>query len=338
MRAWILEEQAQIEDKPLKLVEVLTPHARDNEVRIKVDVCGVCRTDIHIAEGDLPLKKSPIILGHEAVGVVDEVGKSVQRFKVGDKAGVYWLHNACGKCKYCLSQRENYCSKFKATGWDEHGGFAEYVTIPARNALPLNEIQLEPAEIAPLLCPGIAGYAAFKLTEVQRGDKLGLYGFGPTAHCVLKVAESLGIRTYVSTRSRKNIERATREGANWVADVTKKPLPCNLDAAIIFPAAGNLVEPALSHLEKGGTLVMASVSSSQIVIDNYSQNFWGRSLKTLYNVTKSDAEGFFKIIGDHGLDIRIGTNLFPFESLQDTLIQVKQGELEQPNAVIKIAE
>jgi len=338
MRAWILEEQAQIEDRPLKLVEVLTPHARDDEVRIKVDVCGVCRTDIHIAEGDLPLKKSPIILGHEAVGVVDEVGKSVQRFNVGDKAGVYWLHNSCGMCKYCLSQRENYCPEFKATGWDEHGGFAEYVTIPARYALPLNDIQLEPAEIAPLLCPGIAGYAAFKLTEVQRGDKLGLYGFGPTAHCVLKVAQSFGIRTYVSTRSRKNIERATREGANWVADVTKKPLPCNLDAAIIFPPAGNLVEPALSHLEKGGTLVMAPVSSSQIVIDNYSQNFWGRSLKTLYNVTKSDAEGLFKIIRDRELDIKIGTSLFPFESLQDTLIHVKHGELEQPNAVIKIVE
>jgi propanol-preferring alcohol dehydrogenase len=338
MRAWILEEQAQIEDRPLKLVEVLTPHARDDEVRIKVDICGVCRTDIHIAEGDLPLKKSPIILGHEAVGEVDEVGKSVQRFKVGDKAGVYWLHNACGKCKYCLSQRENYCPEFKATGWDEHGGFAEYMTIPARNALPLNDIQLEPAEIAPLLCPGIAGYAAFKLTEVQRGDKLGLYGFGPTAHCVLKVAQALGIGTYVSTRSRKNIERATREGAYWVADVTKKPLPCNLDAAIIFPPAGNLVEPALSHLEKGGTLVMAPVSSSQIVIDNYNQNFWGRSLKTLYNVTKGDAEGLFKIIRDRELDIKIGTSLFPFESLQDTLIQVKHGELEQPNAVIKIAE
>lgn len=338
MRAWILEEQAQIEDRPLKLVEVLTPHARDDEVRIKVDVCGVCRTDIHIAEGDLPLKKSPVILGHEAVGVVDEVGKSVQRFKVGDKAGVYWLHNACGMCKYCLSQRENYCPEFKATGWDEHGGFAEYVTIPARNALPLNDIQLEPTEIAPLLCPGIAGYAAFKLTEVQRGDKLGLYGFGPTAHCVLKVAQALGIGTYVSTRSRKNIERATREGANWVADVTKKPLPCNLDAAIIFPAAGNLVEPALSHLDKGGRLVMAPVSSSQIVIDNYSQNFWGRSLNTLYNVTKYDAEGFFKIIRDHGLDIKIGTSLFPFESLQDALIQVKHGALEKPNAVIKIAE
>ncbi len=338
MRAWILEEQAQIEDKPLKLVEVLTPHARDNEVRIKVDVCGVCRTDIHIAEGDLPLKKSPIILGHEAVGVVDEVGKGVQRFSVGDSAGVYWLHNSCGTCKYCLSQRENYCPDFKATGWDEHGGFAEYVTVPAWNALPLNDVLMEPAEIAPLLCPGVAGYAAFKLTETQRGEKLGLYGFGPTAFCVLKVAQSLGIETYVSTRSQINIERAISEGAYWVADASKKALPCDLDAAIIFPPAGNLVEPALSHIKKGGTLVMAPVSSSQVVIENYSKNLWGRSIKTLYNVTKSDAEGFFKVVRELELEIRVGTSQFPFEALQDTLIQVKHGELEQPNAVIKIAE
>ena len=338
MRAWILEEQAQIEERPLKLIEVPTPHARDDEVRIRVDVCGVCRTDIHVAEGDLALKGSPIVLGHEIVGVVDEVGKSVQRFSVGDSAGVYWLHNSCGTCKYCLSQRENYCPDFKATGWDEHGGFAEYVTVPAWNALPLNDVLMEPAEIAPLLCPGVAGYAAFKLTEIQRGEKLGLYGFGPTAHCVLKVAQSLGIETYVSTRSRKNIERAISEGAYWVADESKKALPCDLDAAIIFPPAGNLVESALSHIKKGGTLVMAPVSSSQVVIENYSKNLWGRSIKTLYNVTKSDAEGFFKIIRDQELDVRIGTSLFPFEALQDTLIQVKHGELEQPNAVIKIAE
>ena len=338
MRAWILEEQAQIEERPLKLIEVPTPHARDNEVRIRVDVCGVCRTDIHVAEGDLPLRKSPIILGHEAVGVVDEVGKGVQRFSVGDRAGVYWLHNSCGTCKYCLSQRENYCPDFQATGWDEQGGFAEYVTVPAGNALHLNDVLMEPAEIAPLLCPGVAGYAAFKLTETQRGEKLGLYGFGPTAHCVLKVAQSLGIETYVSTRSRKNIEHAISQGAYWVADASKKAPPCDLDAAIIFPPAGNLVEPALSHIKKGGTLVMAPVSSSQIVIENYSKNLWGRSIKTLYNVTKSDAEGFFKIIRDQEIDIRIGTSLFPFEALQDTLIQVKHGSLEQPNAVIKIAE
>jgi len=336
VKAWTLKKQAKIEHRPLELVEVPTPHPRDGEVRVKILVCGVCRTDIHIAEGDLPLRKSPVILGHEIVGIVDEVGENVKRFSVGDRAGVYWLYSSCGKCRYCLSQRENYCPEIKCTGWDEDGGYAEYVTISEEYALSLSDVRLEPAEIAPLMCPGIAGYAAFKLTGAQKGDKLGLYGFGPTAYCVLKVAQSMGIETYVSTRSAKNIESATREGAIWAADASKERMPCKLDAAVIFPPAGNLVEPVLSQLEKGGVLVMAPVSASPIVIENYSENLWGRDIRTLYNLNKSDAEEFFGIVDS--LRLKVGTSLFPFEGLQDALILAKQGRLEQPNAVIKIAD
>ena len=336
MRAWILEEQDKIEARPLKMVEVPLPRVEDDQVRIRVLVCGICRTDIHVAEGDLPLKKSPVILGHEIVGVVDEVGKNVTRFSIGDKAGVYWLHSSCKKCKYCLSQRENYCPQFKATGWDEDGGYAEYISISEDYALPLNDVPLEPSEIAPLMCPGIAGYAAFKLTEAQKGYKLGLYGFGPTAYFVLKVAKYMGMETYVSTRSSRNIERAEREGASWASDSLKEKMPCKLDAAIIFPPAGNLVEPALSQLGKGGTLVMAPVASSPIVIDNYSENLWGHSIKSLYHVKRDDAEEFFSIVGS--LNLNINTSQFPFEELQDVLILVKQGKTEHPNAVIKIAD
>jgi propanol-preferring alcohol dehydrogenase len=336
MRAWILEEQAKIEERPLKLVEVPTPHPQDGEVRLRVLVCGICRTDIHIAEGDLPLKKSPIILGHEIVGVVDEVGDNVERFSVGDQAGAYWLHSACGGCKHCLSQRENYCPEIKCTGWDEDGGYAEYVTVPAEYALPLNGVHKKPAEIAPLLCPGIAGYAAFKLTGAQKGDKLGLYGFGPTAYYVLKVAQSKGIEVYVSTRSPKNIEAARREGARWAANAAKERMPCKLDAAILFPPAGNLVEPILSQLEPGGILVMAPVSASPIKIEKYSENLWGRDIRTLYNLTRADAEEFSQIIDQ--LELKVGVNLFPFEELQEALILAKQGKLEQPNAVIQIAD
>lgn len=336
MRAWILEKQAKIEEQPLKLVEVPTPHPQDGEVRVKVLVCGVCRTDIHIAEGDLPLRKSPVILGHEIVGVVDEVGKNVQQFRVGDRVGVYWLHSACGQCKYCLSQRENYCPEIKCTGWDVDGGYAEYATVPAEYALPLNDVRLKPAEIAPLMCPGIAGYAAFRLTGAQKGNKLGLYGFGPTAYFVLKVAQFMGIETYVSTRSPKNIKSARREGANWAADASKERMPCKLDSAILFPPAGNLVEPILSQLERGGRLVMAPVSASPIRIENYSENLWGRDIKTLYNLKRSDAEEFFEIV--NRLDLRVETSLFPFEELQETLILARQGKLEQPNAVLKVAD
>jgi propanol-preferring alcohol dehydrogenase len=336
MKAWILEEQARVEERPLKRVEVPTPHPKDDEVRVKVVACGVCRTDIHIAEGDLPLRTSPLILGHEIVGIVDEVGKSVQRFNEGDSAGVYWLHSACGACKYCLSGRENYCPEIRCTGWDRDGGYAEYVTVPAAYALPLNDVHMEALEIAPLMCPGIAGYVAFKLAEVEKGDRLGLYGFGPTAYCVLKVAQSMGIETYVSTRSQRNIEAARREGAHWAANAAKEPMPCSLDAAILFPPAGNLVEPVLSQLERGGSLVMAPVSASPIVIEDYSQNLWGRDIKTLYNLKRSDAEEFFEIADR--LDLQVGTHVFSFEELQDALILAKQGMLQKPNAVIEIAD
>jgi propanol-preferring alcohol dehydrogenase len=335
MRAWILKTQASIEERPLRLVEVPTPHPKKDEIRVKVLACGVCRTDIHIAEGDLPLKKSPIILGHEIVGVVDEVGRDVDRFGEGDRAGVYWLYSACGTCKHCRSGRENYCPKIRCTGWDTDGGFAEYVTVPAAYVLPLNGVQLEPVEIAPLMCPGIAGYAAFKLTGAQAGDTLGLYGFGPTAYYTLKVARSLGIESYVSTRSQKNIEAARREGARWAANAAKEEMPHKLDAAILFPPAGKLVEPILSQLKPGGTLVMAPVSASPIMIEHYSENLWGRDIRTLYNLKRSDAEEFIEIVDR--LDLNLGTSLFSFEELQDALILARQGKLEQPNAVIEVA-
>jgi propanol-preferring alcohol dehydrogenase len=336
MKAWVLEQQSPIEERPLKLMEVSTPHPQGNEVRIKVLVCGICRTDIHIAEGDLPLKKVPVVPGHEVVGVVDEVGEGVRWFSVGDRAGVYWLHGACGKCKYCLSQRENYCPDFRATGWHEDGGYAEYITISETYTLSLNKVRLEPAEIAPLMCPGIAGFAAFKLTEVQEGDRFGLYGYGPTASVALKVAQSLGVETYVSTRSQKNITRARQEGATWAADASKEEMPYPLDAAILFPPAGHLVEPALSQLVRDGTLVMAPVSSSPIDIKNYSKNLWGRTIKTLYNVSRADAEEFFGMVDELGL--QVGTSLFAFEQLQDALILAKHGKLDQPNAVIRVAD
>ncbi|MCD6143939.1 zinc-binding alcohol dehydrogenase family protein, partial [Thermococcus sp.] len=334
MRAWVLKKQSKIEERPLKLVEVETPYPKDDEIRVKVLVCGVCRTDIHIAEGDLPLKKDNLILGHEIVGIVDKTGKGVKRFKVGDKVGVSWLNSTCGKCKFCLSGRENYCPNFKCTGWDVDGGYAEYTIIKEDFALNLNDIKLEAEDVAPLMCPGIAGYCAFKLTDIEKGEKLGLYGFGPTAYYVLKVANHLGIDTYVSTRSQKNIEAAKKAGAIWAADASKKDLPCKLDRSIVFPPAGNLVEPALEKLEVGGILVLAPVSMSTIEIKNYSQNLWGRDIRTLFNVKKSWGEEFLNIADE--MQIKMGKEVFPFEKLQDALILVRKGEIKEPNAVIKI--
>jgi len=335
LKAWILTKQAPVEERPLTLTEFPNPRPGEHEIRMKVSYSGICRTDIHIAEGDLPLMKTPIILGHEVVGIVDELGEGVTRFQVGERVGAYWLHSACGRCNYCRSGQENYCPNFQATGWHANGGFAEYMVVPEEFALSLESVLLDPSKIPPLLCPGIAGYAAFKLAEVQAGGTLGLYGFGPTAYYVLKVAQSLNIQTYVSTRSQKNSERAKREGAVWVADASKEELPADLDAAILFPPAGNLVEPILSQVKPGGNLVMAPVSSSPITIKHYSENLWGRTIKTLYQLRRSDAEEFIERVND--LDLHPGVSLFHFEELDEAIILAKQGKLEQPNAIIAVS-
>lgn len=335
MKAWILEKQSKIEEKPLTLADVPLPHPGNQEIRVKVQTCGICRTDIHIAEGDLPLKKFPLILGHEIVGKVDQTGKGVKNYSPGDPVGISWLYSTCGQCEYCRKGKDNYCPDFRCTGWDADGGFAEYITIKEDFALSLQGIDMEPEDLAPLLCPGIAGYCAFKLTETEKGDRLGLFGFGPTAYYVLKAAIYLGIEVYVSTRSPAHKEEARRNGAVWTGNVMEQKFPVQLDSAILFPPAGGLVEPAINPVKKGGILVLAPVSMSTIEIKNYSDNMWGKDIRTLFNVNKEEAEEFLKIAGQ--ADMRMGRRAFPMEELQDAMIQVKKGRIKEPNAVIRLS-
>lgn len=333
MEAWILEKQAKIEDKPLRLAKIPAPHVEDNEIRIKVFACGVCRTDIHIAEGDLPLRKFPLILGHEIVGIVDEVGKEVRNFELGDRAGIAWLNSACGKCKFCLSGRENLCPKAKFTGWNTDGGYAEYTIVPANFALHLSE-RLSFVELAPLMCPGIAGYRAFRLTQTQEGQRLGLYGFGPTASYVLQIAKFLGVETFVITRSEKNRNAARELGANWVGGYEDK-LQCKLDAGIIFPPAGNLVEFALSQLDSGARLVLSPVTSTPIEVKDYNHIWMERTIISLANIAREDGIEFLKIADE--INIKTELEAFDFNELAEVLISAKHGEVKG-NAVIKIAE
>lgn len=336
MKAWILEKQSNIEERPLRLADVPLPHPGNQEIRVEVQACGICRTDIHIAEGDLPLKKSPLILGHEIVGVVEKTGKGVKNFKPGDPVGISWLYSTCGRCEYCRKRKENYCPDFRCTGWDADGGFAEYITIKEDFALSLQGIDMEPEDMAPLLCPGIAGYCALKLTGRERGDTLGLFGFGPTAFYVLKAATYLGIEVYVSTRSPIHQEEARKNGAVWAGNIMEEKFPVCLDSTILFPPAGPLVEPALSQVEKGGILVLAPVSMSLIEIKNYSDNLWGKDIRTLYNVNKDEAQEFLKIAGETGM--KMGRRVFCLDELQDAMIQVKKGKIKEPNAVIRISQ
>ena len=333
MKAWVLQKQAAVETKPLLLQELPVPQIDDNKIRVKVHACGVCRTDIHVAEGDLPLTKSPLILGHQIAGVVDGVGEGVTNFKVGDRAGIAWLNSSCGKCKFCRSGRENLCPEAKFTGWSVDGGYAEYVTASQDFAFHLGKTPSF-VEAAPLMCPGITGYRALKLTEAKRGDKLGLYGFGPAASYVLQVAKYLGIETYAITRSQKNRDWAARLGADWVGGYENE-IPTKFDTAIVFPPAGNLVEPALSQLDSGGKLVLAAVYMTPIEIKDYSHLWMERSIKSLANITREDGREFLKIAAKIGIKTEV--EVFPFDKLPDVLILAKGGKVKG-NPVINVAD
>lgn len=333
MKAWVLEKQARIERKPLLLRELPIPKMEEGKIRIRVHACGVCRTDIHVAEGDLPLRKSPLILGHEIVGVVDEIGKGVAEFKVGDRAGIAWLNSSCGNCKFCRSGRENLCPEAKFTGWSADGGYAEYATVSQDFAFHLGE-NLSFVEAAPLMCPGIVGYRALKLTEAKRGNKLALYGFGPAASYVTQVAKYSGIKTYVITRSEGNKNRARELEADWVGGYEDE-IPGKFDTAIIFPPAGNLVELALSQLDSGGKLILGAVYMTPIEVKDYNHIWMERSVKSLANITREDGREFLEIAAKVGIKTEI--EVFPFDELPNVLILAKGGKVKGI-AVINIAD
>jgi len=333
MKAWILEHQAPVENKPLALKELPDPHPRGNEIRIRNMACGVCRTDIHVAEGDLPQKKTPLILGHEVVGMVDEIGEKVSHFNIGDRAGIAWLNSTCGKCKFCLSNRENLCPHAQFTGWDADGGFAEFSIVHADFAYHLSEKQSF-TEMAPLMCPGIAGYRALRLTELKSGDKLGLYGFGPTAAYVLQVARHMRIDVYVITRNEKNKNAANELGADWVGGYDDV-IPVLLDGGIIFPPAGNLVAHALSQLDSGGRLVLGPVTMTPIEIGDYNFLWQERSIISLAHVTRKDCVDLLQLAND--IKLKTSIEVFSFEELPEALICVKDGKVNG-NAVIQIAD
>ncbi len=335
MRAWILKEQKKIEEKPLKMVDDYpTPEPGEGEIRIKIEYCGICRTDLHIAEGDIPLHKKPVIIGHEIVGKVDKLGRGAKRFKIGDRVGISWLNWTCGECKFCRRGEENFCPDIKCTGWDADGGFAEYTKINENFAYDLTRMSMAPEDMAPLMCPGVAGYFAFKLSEAKIGDKLGMVGFGPTAYYLLRVANYLGIDVYISTRSEYHKETAKRYGAKWVGNIGEEDMPEKMNSIIFFPTAGNLVERALENLEVSGILVLAAVSMSPIHIENYTGNLWGKRIKTLYQVRRDYGEEFLKIANK--INLTIDKKIVDFEEIQDEMISMKKGETKSMVSVAKI--
>ncbi len=337
MKAWVVEKQMPIEKEPIKLVDDYpTPEPKDKEIRIRIKFCGICRTDLHIVEGDIPLHKKPVVPGHEIVGIVDKVGKDVKKYKVGDVVGVTWLNWTCGECKYCKRGEENYCPNIKRTGWDVDGGFAEYTVVHEDFALDLNGIDMPLESLAPWMCPGVAGYFAFKLAKGEHVEKLGMIGFGPTAYYILKIAKHLGIKVFISTRSDKHKRLASENDADWVGNITTDDFPEKADSIIYFPATGKLVERCLENLDISGTLVLAPVAmNSPMQINDYSSNMWGRRIETLYQVRRDYAREFIEIAKKLRLDIP--KEIVEFNDLNDALKRLKMGEIGGLVQVLRVS-
>jgi propanol-preferring alcohol dehydrogenase len=333
MKAMILKEPRPIEDNPVELVDIPMPEPGDYQIRVEIRVCGVCHTDLHTVEGELPLPKTPIIPGHEIVGVVEKLGKGVTRFKEGDRVGIAWLYSTCGKCSFCRRDRENLCQSARFTGYHVDGGYTQYAVVPEEFAYRIPEI-FSDREASPLLCAGIIGYRALRLSEVKPGQRLALYGFGASAHVVIQIANHWGCPVYVFSRSREHLDLAEKLGAVWTGQAKDDP-PNKVESAIIFAPAGGLVLDALRVLDKGGTLTLAGIYMTPIPEMDYSQYLYHeRTIRSVTGSTRRDGDELLEIAAD--IPIRAKTQTFRLEEANDALRLLKRGRINGA-AVLEIA-
>lgn len=316
MRAWVVDEPGPIDGHPLRLLERPVPLPGPGQVRVRVQVCGVCRTDLHLAEGDLAPKHRQVVPGHEVVGIVDLAGDGATRFALGDRVGVPWLAHTCGVCRFCRTDRENLCVDPRFTGWDVDGGYAEYLVADEAYAYPLPG-EFDDQTAAPLLCAGIIGYRALRQSGCPVGGRLGIYGFGGSAHLTAQVAIAEGTRVHALTRAPAARRLALELGAASAADATDAP-PEPLDAAILFAPVGTLVPPALAALDRGGTLAVAGIYLTDIPPLDYEQHlFEERVLRSVTANTRADGREFLATAGRIG--IQVTTTLYPFERANQAL-------------------
>ncbi|SHG15812.1 zinc-dependent alcohol dehydrogenase family protein [Streptoalloteichus hindustanus] len=302
MRAWSVRRPGPARGWPMVLERRPVPTPAADELLVRVRACGVCRTDLHVAEGDLPVHRPGVVPGHEAVGEVVALGSAVTGFAPGDRVGIAWLRGTCGECRYCLTGRENLCPYSVYTGWDDDGGYAEFTTVPAEFAYHLPEGYPD-EKLAPLLCAGIIGYRALRRTELPRGGRLGIYGFGASAHLTAQVALATGALVHVFTRSPRARELALELGAASAGPPTGRP-PEPLDAAILFAPAGELVPPALAALDWGGVLVVAGIHLTDIARLNYQRHLYGeRTVRSVTANTREDGQEFLRLAARHPLQV-----------------------------------
>lgn len=319
MRAWLLDQQASIEARPLRLADVPMPEPGPGEIRVRVNANAVCRTDLHVVEGDLPAHRRPLIPGHQIAGTVDACGAGATRFRAGDRVGVPWLRWTCGACRFCSTGRENLCERARFTGWDANGGYAEYALAPEAFLYPLPD-EYSDAQAAPLLCAGIIGYRALALSGVTSGARLGFFGFGSSAHVTIQVARARDVQVFVFARSDKDRQLASQLGAAWTGTTTERP-PWLLDAAIIFAPAGELIPAALAAVERGGAVICAGIYMSTIPAFDYALLYGERRLISVANNTRADGDAFLREAAAIQLETRVTT--FPLEQAQEALVLLK---------------
>jgi alcohol dehydrogenase, propanol-preferring len=334
MKASLLRSVSPIERNPLELAEVPTPQPGENQVLLKVNACAVCRTDLHVIEGELTRQILPIIPGHQVIGRVERIGDRVTRFKVGDRAGVPWLHQTCGVCEFCRDGKENLCENATFTGWLVNGGYAEYIIAPADFVYPIPEIFTD-TEAAPLLCAGIIGFRSLRLsgiTGTSLGRRLGLFGFGAAAHVAIQVALHWGVEVYAFTRDERHQRLATDLGATWTGRSDDEP-PHKLDSIIIFAPAGELVISALKVLKKGGTIALGGIHMSQIPPIDYQLLYQERVVRSVANNTRQDGLDFLRVAAE--IPIKTQTQIFDLEEANAALNALKHDAVRGA-AVLKI--
>jgi propanol-preferring alcohol dehydrogenase len=325
MKAWIVDRPGPISGGPLREVQLPDPHPGAGQVRVRVLACGVCRTDLHLAEGDLPPRRPGVVPGHEVVGVVDEVGDGCTRFRRGDRVGVAWLARTDGSCRYCRRGDENLCESPTFTGWDVDGGYADYCCVDERFGYRLPD-DLDEIATAPLLCAGIIGYRALLASEVRPGGVLGIYGFGGSAHLTAQVALHLGMRVHVLTRGAANRELAVSLGVDSVGAAEEAP-PEPLDGAILFAPAGGLVPVALRALDRGGTLAVAGIWLSDVPTLNYDSDlFLERRLRSVTANTRANGEAFLSLASRLG--IRATTHPYDMSRADQALADLAAGAFD----------
>ena len=323
MKAMQLKETAPVDTAPLTYTDVDTPEPGPGQVRLKILTCGVCHTDLHIVEGDLDLPHLPIIPGHEIVGVVDAVGEGVTLHRVGDRLGVPWLNEVCGQCGYCRAGRENLCENIRFTGMHANGGYAEYTIVRESFAYPIPET-FSDAEAAPLLCAGVVGYRSLRRSRVEPGQRLGLYGFGASAHLIIQIACHWGCDIFVFTRSERHREMARAMGAAWVGGAEDDP-GARMHSSIIYAPAGWLVPEALRVLDKGGTLALGGIHMSPIPQMPYDLLWHELTIQSVANSTRQDAIDFLRVAAE--APVKTEVELYDLDQANETLWRLKRSEI-----------